>query len=111
MFESPDKNGTGRGLHKSPDKIGLAERKKSPHKDPFCQNRALRGLLGVLPWHIRDSESILEHGLLYPTQYHLSAPPSSYYFLCCALHRLAHLKLISVVTILAVSILRREGIV
>jgi len=29
-------------------KISLGEPKKSPHKDPFCQNKALRGLSGVL---------------------------------------------------------------
>ena len=41
----------GRGLYESPDKMGLGEPKKSPHKDPFCQNIPLRGLSGVLVSH------------------------------------------------------------
>jgi len=42
------KMASGWGLYESPDKIGLAEPKKSPHKDSFCQNIPLRGLSGVL---------------------------------------------------------------
>ena len=42
------KSAPGRGLYENPDKIGLREPKKSPHKDPFCQNIPLRGLSGVL---------------------------------------------------------------
>ena len=38
----------GGGLYESPDKIGLAEPKKSPDKDPFGQNIPLSGLSGVL---------------------------------------------------------------
>ena len=35
-------------MFESPDKIGLGEQKKSPHKDPFSQNIPFRGLLSLL---------------------------------------------------------------
>ena len=40
--------GRGPSLYGSPQKIGLAEPKKRPHKVPFWQNITLRGLSGVL---------------------------------------------------------------
>jgi hypothetical protein len=40
-----------RGLYENPDKISLGEPKKSPHREPFCQNTPLRGLSGVLLYH------------------------------------------------------------
>ena len=43
--------GTGRGLYKNPDKIGLAELKKSLHEDSFCQNIPLMDLSGFLVEH------------------------------------------------------------
>ena len=42
------KERTINGIFGIPDKFGLAELEKSPHKEPFCRNIPLRGLSGVL---------------------------------------------------------------
>ena len=54
-----------RAMFESPDKMGLGEPKKSPHKDPFCQNIPLRGSSGSPPVPALDSGSTFRHPLIF----------------------------------------------